>query len=84
METYIFPQRKENNNFVFANIGLANPDTGKVYTYLTGRFPVTSDRGIQYILVLYAYDTNETLVEPIKTRRDADMLREYYVLYDTL
>ena len=36
------------------------------------------------MLILYAYDTNPILMEPIKMRSDIDMLREYYVLYDTL
>ena len=36
------------------------------------------------MLILYAYDTNEILVEPIKTIIVADMLRIYDVLYDTL
>ena len=36
------------------------------------------------MLILYAYDTNAVLVEPIKTRSYADMLRTYDVLYDTL
>ena len=84
METYFFPKREENNNFVFADIGLANPDAGKIYTDLTRRFPVTSKRGIKYMLILYAYGTNEILVEPIKTRSDSDMLHTYDVLYDTL
>ena len=35
------------------------------------------------MLILYAYDTNEILVELIKKRSDADMLRAYYILYDT-
>ena len=34
--------------------------------------------------ILYAYDTNAILVEPIKSRSDTDMLRTYGVLYDTL
>ena len=68
-----FPKQEENNNCVFADIGLANPDTGKIYTDLTGCFPVTSNRGMQYMLILYAYDTNAILVEPIKTRSYADI-----------
>ena len=32
---------------------------------------------MQYILIKYEYDTNEILVEPIKTRYDADMVRAY-------
>ena len=41
METYFSPKREEKNNFVFEAIGLANPDSGKIYTDLTGRFPST-------------------------------------------
>ena len=44
-----------------------------IYTDLTGRFPVTSNRVMQYMLILYAYDTNAILVEPIKTRSYADI-----------
>ena len=36
------------------------------------------------MLILYAYDKNAILVETIKTIIDADMLRTYDVLYDTL
>ena len=79
-----FPKRKENNHCVFAAIGLENPDTIKICTDLTGRFQVTSNRGIQYLLIIYAYDTNAILVEPIKTGSDTDMLRAYDVLYYTL
>ena len=35
--------------------------TGKFYTDKTGRFPVTSSCGIQYVLVLYDYDSNDIL-----------------------
>ena len=31
METYLSPKRQEHTNCVFAAIGLANPDTGKLY-----------------------------------------------------
>ena len=36
------------------------------------------------MLILYVYDKNATLVEPIKIGSDADMLRAYDVLYNTL
>ena len=38
---------------------------------------------MKYMVILYAYDTNEIFVEPIKTRSYADMLRGHYVLYNT-
>jgi hypothetical protein len=33
-------------------------DAGKIYTDQTGRFPVLSNRGSKYIMVLYEYDDN--------------------------
>jgi hypothetical protein len=42
-------------------------ETGKMYTDITGRFPVQSNRGYKYIFVLYDYDSNAILVEPIKS-----------------
>ena len=62
METYFFPKRKENNNCVFLAIGLSNPDTGKIYTDLTGLLPVTSNRVMKYMSILYEYDTNTIMV----------------------
>ena len=37
-----------------------------------------------YMLIIYAYDINVMLVEPIKTRSDSDMLSAYDFLYNTL
>ena len=39
MEKVFFPKREENNNFVFAAIGLANPDTGKYIHIFNWKFP---------------------------------------------
>ena len=39
--------------------------------------------GMQHILIVYAYDTYEIMVLPIKRRRDTDMLNAYDVLYNT-
>ena len=38
-------------------------------------------RGMQYICVLYDYDSNAILVEPMKSRSDADMEKSYNKLY---
>ena len=53
---YFFPKGEENNHCVFAVLGLANPDADKIYTDLTVHFPITSNKGIQYMLILYAYE----------------------------
>jgi hypothetical protein len=52
-------------------------DTGKIYTDQTGRFPVTSSRGNKYILVLYAFDPNAILTEPLKNRSASEIVRAY-------
>jgi hypothetical protein len=56
----------------------------KVYTDLTGRFPTTSSKGNKYILLLYEYDGNAILAEPMKTKEDAEAVRAYTVLYRQL
>ena len=57
METYSCSKREVKNNCVFAAIGLANPDYGKIYTGLTECLPVNSNRVIIDMLIIYAYDT---------------------------
>ena len=42
--------------------------TGRTYSDLTGRFPVQSNRGANYILVVYEYDSNAILVRPLRNR----------------
>ena len=42
--------------------------TGRTYSNLTGRFPVQSNRGANYILVVYEYDSNTILVRPLHNR----------------
>ena len=40
---------------------------------LTGRFPVMSSRGHNYIFVAYHYDTNYIAVRPLKNRSAAEL-----------
>ena len=49
--------------------------TGKVSTYQTGRFPVTSSRGSKYLMVLYYHNSNAIIPEPIKSRIEAELIR---------
>jgi hypothetical protein len=44
----------------------ATVDAGQIYTYQTGRFTAVSSRGNTYIMVLYEYDDNAIMAEPIK------------------
>jgi hypothetical protein len=50
----------------------------------TGQFPKQSKRGHKYIMVLVEIDSNAILVEPIKSRKDAEMIRAYDVLVQRL
>jgi hypothetical protein len=62
----------------------ATIDSGQISTDQTGRFPVVSSKGNKYIMVLYDYDGNAILAEPIKNRTSAELLRAFQVLENKL
>ena len=51
------PSPEEKNEDVFVAF-LEADNNGTVYTYLTEKFPVTSNSGHKYVMVLYRYDSN--------------------------
>ena len=57
-------------------------DTG--YADLTGRFPFVSSRGNQYLLIVYDYDSNAILAEPIKSRRAKDITTAFQKIHKKL
>jgi hypothetical protein len=46
----------------------------------TGQFPMRSQSGNKYIMVLVEINSNAILVEPMKSRKDAEMIRAYNAL----
>jgi hypothetical protein len=64
--------------------GIITELDGKVYMDLTGWFPTTSSKWRRYMSILYDYDGNAILVEPMKSRADAEAVQEYTVLYKQL
>ncbi len=46
----------------------------------TGQFPTRSQRGNKYIMVMVEIDSNAILVEPMKSRKDDEMIRAYNAL----
>ena len=50
----------------------------------TGRFPVTSYKGNQYVMVLFETGSNNILVEPMRNRCSGEMVRAYQLLIDRL
>ena len=57
---------------------------GKVATDQTGRFPILSSLGHQYIMVAYVHDTNEITAIPIKNRSEFSLVDAYSKLYANL
>ena len=56
----------------------------KKYSDLTGKFPVQSDRGNNYILVAYHYDANNILTTPLKNRTGPCILSGITKIHDKL
>ena len=49
----------------------------KIYSDQTGAFPYKSSRGNQYLLVMYDYDSNAIVFEPLKTRQSKAMVQAF-------
>jgi hypothetical protein len=62
----------------------ATIDAGQIYTDQTGRFPVVSSKGNKYIMILYDYDSNAILAQPIKDRTTPELLRAFQVMEQEL
>ena len=54
------------------------------YTDLTGRFPHVSSRGSEYIFVMYDYDSNAILAEPLKNRQAKTITDAWEKLHESL
>jgi hypothetical protein len=59
-------------------------DSGQIQSDLTGCFPTTSAKVNKYVRVLYDYDTNSIMKEPVKSRGDQEMVRAYTKLIQEL
>jgi hypothetical protein len=62
----------------------ATIDAGQIYTDQTGRFPVVSSKGNKYIIILYDYDSNSILAQPIKYRTAPELLKDFQVMEQEL
>lgn len=51
--------------------------TDSSYSDITGRLPVQSSLGNNYILILHHLDSNAILAEPIQTRHSLDILKAF-------
>ena len=69
----------EDKIFCFAVIGDANENT--IYSDLTGRFPIHSYEGMNYIFVAYVYKLNPILLRSMKSREYASMVESFTSIY---
>jgi hypothetical protein len=57
---------------------------GQIYTEQTGIFPVAFSKGNKYIMILYDYDSNAILTQPIKDRTAPELLKAFQVMEHAL
>jgi hypothetical protein len=66
--------------FVYA----ATIDAGQIYTDQTGTFTVVSSNGNKYIMILYDYDSNAILAQPITDLTAPELLKAFQVMEQEL
>jgi len=71
----------ERSHFCFAAI---TEITGQVYSDQTGKFTFPSSNGNNYLFVLYDYDSNLIMAEPMKSRRAQDIVDAYKTVHTKL
>ena len=67
------PDKSKTNIFIEAIV----PATDKIYTDLTGKFPIQSSLGNKYILITYHYDANCILAEPLQDRTAGEITKAH-------
>jgi hypothetical protein len=75
--------RNTRTNVVFSTV-LPATDIKKSYSDHTGKFPVQSSRGYQYVMILYDYDTNAILSKPLKSRQASELTTAWTKLHEKL
>ena len=56
----------------------------KIAIYITGKSPVTSNKGKNYLFVLYDYDIHFILIRPMKSQADSEFIRVFTDLHEHL
>ena len=79
------PQEKENKKT--QNVFVIMQDTKELnrsYSDQTGRFPVQSSRGNNYVMVVYSYDSNAILTEALPNRQGSVITKAWQKTHDRL
>ena len=70
--------------FRIIDLSKTNNLKGLVSTDLLGRFPFTSNKGNNYIVFIYDYDSNIIWSRPIKLRENTDLIIDINAYYKVL
>ena len=62
---------------IYASINQPNIPTGKIHSDQTVKFPKQPSSGNKYMMVIYAYDPNDILVEPLPYRSKKSIVPSY-------
>ena len=68
------------NLFICAIITVSD----KIYSDLTGKFPIQSALGNKYVLIVYHYGSNAIIAEPLKDRTAGSIAKAYEQVYNYL
>ena len=79
-----FPASEPGNDRTHFCYAAVYEPTGTIYTDLTGKFVASSSTGNNYLFVLYDYDSNGILCEPIKNRTKHSILQAFQSLHTQL
>ena len=71
----------QNTNTVFTKIIYHRRQMGKD---LTGKLPLTSNRGNKYLFMIYDYNINMILIQPMKEISDRKFIRVFKDLHEHL
>ena len=72
------PIKEKQTNYVYMT---PITTTGFIATDQTGPFPITSSQGARYILIMYVYDSNAILTEPLQSKYGHELLRGFKNIY---
>ena len=81
----LFPSSEPGNartHHCYASV--SEPTKGQIYSNQTGKFVVASSTGNNYILVVYDYDSNSILVQPMRSRTGPCILGAFTILLHAL
>ena len=86
-DTANFPNSDLGNSrthFCYAAIVDPSNASGQIHSDQTGKFVVASSTGNNYVMVVYDYDSNAIMVEPMRSRTDPCILAAFQVLHTRL